>query len=485
MHGHHYNQFLISATEREVAPGFEATKHGGWILYKNGDLPLLLLQTLDGKPLGCILGLIIDTQVSVLFKGPVIIPILSSDSCAAKEMAIHQFLDRVGGRFVCIIADGDLQRLYLDAAGSLSCVYSNQHGIMASTPELILNEKSYYSDMDHDLVAKLDVSFHGWFPGGVTPHKSISRLLPNHYLDLRSWRQVRHWPESKIEMTTSAEWTASKIADNIKASIRAVTNARKAYLPVTAGRDSRMLLACAKAELDRTKLVIFVDIKENVDQYIVRKLESIFGLDVDYLPIAYASLEERDQWYYEVGHCVGGRISEIYPTLRKLDHKRIIMPGFGGEVGRAYYWSAKDTRSTEITPEELLRRFHLPPHPVLRRALRGWLAEVSELLDTFQLLDLAYIEHRLGAWGGPQTYGQVKFTDHIYPMLHRAIFKDILSLPPEYKAGNCLPVDIIRKEWPELLNVPFNKYPGIKGVIEKGKKIRRLPSKISRIIRGY
>lgn len=484
MGGHYFGQFIISRSERQVPAGYITTQCGPWIVYCHQSLPVSSLRTADGGAVGCIVGHLIELGAKRDTGGDVVLPVRSSDSSDRKESVINQFLGQVGGRFVCLFSDGDHQRLYLDTAGSLSCVYAASLQVVASTPGLFLNRESYYADMDHDLAAILDVSRGGWYPAGLTPHREISRLLPNHYLDLAHWRPVRHWPMKKIAPAASVEQKVSAIADILKAIIHAVAREREVYLPITAGRDSRMLLACSRADMDRIDLVTFADSKDNVDTYMVKRLERAHGLKVEYVPIVTATTEQSEQWYYEVGHCVGGRISEIHPTLNSLDRGRVIMPGFGGALAKGHYWRPRDQDDKAIGADQLLRRLNLPIHPVLHKAVSNWMEGVGNI-GTFQMLDLAHIEHREGAWGGPQTYGQEQFVTHIYPMFHRGIFEDMISLPQEYRRTQRLHTDVIRREWPELLSLPFNRYSGVRHTLSTAKKALRLPGKLLRLLSGH
>ena len=485
MESNYYGQFFISRRERRPPEGYSVTQYGQWFVYSHSSLSLTYLNTQDGRPIGTIMGRAIDTAEGAFVGQDIALPFKCNDAAKTKEHVIQQFLTRIGGRFACLISDNDLQRFYLDAGGSLSCVYLSDDEVIAASPGLVLDSNEYDCRLNKELARLLNIPIHGWYPGGITPHSGVYRLLPNHYLDMKLWRAVRYWPVAEIATTDSVDDNVSVIVERIKGAIRAMTRTHRAYLPITAGRDSRMLLACARMALQQIQLFTFVDVKESVDQYIVKKLDAAYQLNVQYLPIRYASPEQRAQWCHQVGHCVGGRISELYPTLAGLNSEYMIMPGLGGEVGRAYYWKSGDSADATITAEELLRRFHLPAHPILRSALDSWIEELDGVLTTYQLLDIAYIENRLGAWGGPQTYGQAKFVDHVYPLIDRVLFENILALPPRFKSQGRLALEIIRREWPELLGLPFNKYLGVRGWFESAKRVRRLPAKIIRTISRY
>ena len=87
--------------------------------------------------------------------------------------------------------------------------------------------------------------------------------------------------------------------------------------------------------------------------------------------------------------------------------------------------------------------------------------------NTFSLLDLLYLEQRLGCWGGPSGYGHVAGRCRLFPLMHRAVFDAMLQLPFEYRAAQRLAHDLINSRWPELLRLPFNTPTGRRGWSER------------------
>ena len=81
------------------------------------------------------------------------------------------------------------------------------------------------------------------------------------------------------------------------------------------------------------RLFLMVGTKESVDEHIAKKIHDMLGLTIEYVPYTHASQEQQERWYYETGHCLGGKISEIYLTLENLDSRRVILPGLGGDSG--------------------------------------------------------------------------------------------------------------------------------------------------------
>jgi hypothetical protein len=154
-----------------------------------------------------------------------------------------------------------------------------------------------------------------------------------------------------------------------------------------------------------------------------------------------------------VGEQRGMRLS---PTVQSMDCDRPYLPGLANEVGRAFYWRPGDEQRT-FTGEDLVKRLGLKPHPTHVAAADRWLAGVP-YRHPYDILDLVYIEQRLGCWAGPAAYA-LDFVFRFPPFANRTIFQTMLALPFQYRLDQQLVQDIIQMNWPELLAFPFNPKP--------------------------
>jgi hypothetical protein len=221
-----------------------------------------------------------------------------------------------------------------------------------------------------------------------------------------------------------------------------------------------MLLACAREQLNKIQFFTFARDRETADTHIARALARRFGLDHRVLPMEYANSDELAAWLDRTGDCVSGDIWKIHPTLRRLDPTRALLPGMAGEVARAFYWQDTDSAATRLSPRELVRRCHLPANEQILDGAEAWLAEIADF-DCLTILDLMYIEQRLGCWGGPQQYGgDDRAVRQLFPLAHRAVFEAMLALPADYRREEQLARQICELAWPELLSLPFNEFSG-------------------------
>jgi len=282
-----------------------------------------------------------------------------------------------------------------------------------------------------------------WYPCGLTPLKDVKILLPNHFIDLKSWKAARHWPKEAIRRISGSR-NIRKTVDEITHIITSVIETIAAYQPLhislSAGKDTRTLLACSRNVLDK---VIFYTTKRQPDAP-----DTI-------IPPMLAKL-------YNLNHVMN----------RQFDPDRIVLLGFGGEAGRGYLWPGnyyynkfcKDVKSAKghMSAEEALARML---HPATKKEffldeIRNWLTDISQF-DPYLIANLLYVEQHLGCLISQVMYNEYdvragKFS--LYPMNHRRMFELMFSLPIDYVEKDRLPEDVCKVAWPELLEIPFNAH---------------------------
>lgn len=381
------------------------------------------------------------------------------------NMTLGYRLEHDAGRYAEVRKEDSAWRLYLDPIGSLACVYSPEQQCVASTPRLIPDV-----EQDRELIQAYGMPQScKFYPAGLTPYKGVHRLLPNHYLDLETMTPHRHWPMQDFKLKDDTDDLTFEIANRLRYNIKAVAEKRQLYLSLTAGQDSRMLLAAAPPSLrEQMKFFTYAELSDTVDLHIAEKLAERFGLSWTPLPYESPTQSDMDNWHRDVGDSVSGAIAKHACRFGQLDPTRVRMPGLAGEIGRAYYWRKGDWGNV---PEDatLLERMKVPAthKPTLER-MEAWRKSVPLWLNTYDLLDLAYIEHRLGCWAGPALYGTDKyFAGQIVPLADRYIIERMMSLPPEYRMEQRMAPDVIRTAWPELLKLPFNRYTGVRRYLSR------------------
>jgi hypothetical protein len=392
-------QFLLAKAESPVLAGWPKRQLGQWILHQHPHLPVSDVRSQDGTQMAWIIGLAVDAE------GRVLPPVwhLPFD-CEAADSAIRfeAELDRLAGRFAAVFLTPRIQRFYLDASGSLAAVYCQERQAVASSCNLIPQIAGLQKNFD--LIKSLGIPFcDSYFPFGLTPWSAITRLLPNHFLDISNWTAQRHWPKGNwTDSVEPLEKMVEQIAALTEAYIRGVANLAPLQVPLTAGYDSRMLLACLGSSLPDIRFYTdaIPDFTARVDCAYGRRIAKRFGLKHSVRTWQDSTREEIENWLNRTGACVTDR-------------------------------EASD-----------------------------WLNGLPAA-DTVQILDLFYFEQRLGCWAGPSMYGPVGPRFLAYGFNSRQIYEKMLSLPLDYRSEERLPIDLIRLKWPALLEFPFNEPLGL------------------------
>jgi hypothetical protein len=201
-----------------------------------------------------------------------------------------------------------------------------------------------------------------------------------------------------------------------------------------------------------------------VDVRIAEAISSAHGLAHRTLDYEVATDQQLGEWLERVGHCCAGRTWRSVRTLRSLDPAAAWLPGLGGEVARAYYWRTRPVPEVFEAPETLVGVLRLPPHSEIHRRAAHW-ADTLPSTRPEQVLDLLYIEQRLGCWASPQNLGHTGVAFRAFPLNHRRIFTAMLALPAPVRRNQQLAAAIIENRWPELLRFPFNEPLGFAGML--------------------
>jgi hypothetical protein len=171
-------------------------------------------------------------------------------------------------------------------------------------------------------------------------------------------------------------------------------------------------------------------------------------------------------------------VVDQFDALRDLDMNAVWMTGFAGEVGRAFYWGWGEDLKKPLNPPELLRRMHLPNSDENVSAIERWRQSLPEI-DYFDLLDLLYIEQRLGCWACPAMYGVAPFAFTLTPFNHRAIFSAMMALPVEYRMRQQLAQDVVQLAWPQAAQLPYQQYTGLRYAFQRlSERFRRVRARI-------
>lgn len=449
----HEGQFRIAVADRPPVADSTRFELGPIVVDVFRGATAIEAYDRSGKRVGLFIGTLIDTDRQLVVDDRV-----EFDAEIADVTDLDRYLERqiyrFAGRFLFILDMLGQRRVYLDADGSRSLVYDPVSQLAAATTSLLLSPEDYRERFRADLYRACGVDGDGWFTAGLTAHSGVLRLMCNHYLDLDSWKAVRHWPTGELLECSNPEEQIATITDEVKRTIRALANGGDIHVALTAGNETRLLLACCRDLLPKATFVTVAAPGATLELVRARELASKFGLTHSILPYVRASQSQAELWERRASHCVTGTNKTMHPSVAPLDGK-VFLGGLGGEIGRGFLWLGSK-RSDVIDVVDIVDRLKLPRHPDVLAAVEEWFEPLARL-DALSKLDLAYLELRMSCWGFADSYTLPKQRE-FHPLVSRRIYSAMLSLPAEMRRNKGMIAACIQLEWPELLSLPINRY---------------------------
>lgn len=461
-------QFRISL--REKGPHIEV----------GPDLSGITLEDATGRPVGRLLGFPIDLVGAQRLTGGThrLTATYEGDGDAFAESV----LEGLAGRFLWVCTAGGAARIYLDAAGQVPCVYDRRMGVAASSAYALLAADAYDARFDAALHDRLRIGGLGWIPGGLTAHEGVERLLANHVLDLADFSVRRHWPLAPVVAAKDPDAAIMMLIETVRGQLKAlVASDRLVAQALTAGRETRMLLGCARPFVNDMEFVTVAAGRGHVDTVMAKRIAAGEGLRHRVLPLVMSDMSARAIYLRRNGDCIADANAGSFPSVAPIAGTHVFVGGAGGEVGRGFFWRPSDTDATPLDGAALMGRFGLPAEPMVIAALDAWLAGLSGR-GTLETLDLAYLEHRMGPWGGAQFPSDptlVRFA----PLLTRAGVRAMMSLPEDWKRSEGMSAAVLQQTWPELDSYPFNTLGAVRDMMAKARKVLHDPATILRKLR--
>jgi hypothetical protein len=301
------------------------------------------------------------------------------------------------------------------------------------------------------------------FVGEDTQYLNLKRLKPNHYLNLNTGKTIRYFPSRPITKTFLTE-ASLKVSKMLKGYIASAANRYKLLIPVTAGWDSRLLLAASK---DFTKKsVYYVVYDKNRHHKFDRDVpEKIFKLlKIPFVVIEKAYINNNDhKGYQKIHKNIDNQGTANYKTLNdfyKEYKNHLNINGNVSEIARlefdeVYFLSPKKISFIEKYPnlDYALKRY------------TEWFEKNKILFkkNGYRTLDMLYWEENCANWVVNLKRKQRLNGYEIFsPFNSREMLLTLYGLPKKYrrKQNTVVYKEIIKYLWPELINVPIN--PGLK-----------------------
>jgi hypothetical protein len=378
-----------------------------------------------------------------------------------------------GGRWILLVDDGRDVWLFNDPCGYRQVYYTHgsQHGLWcASQPGILAETLNLVPDKEamRFIAAYRKRQPEYWWPGDTSPYKEVRHLLPNHFLDLKTGTSHRFWPVNVIQPRTLEEVVAES-APLLQRLIESASHRFELALPLTAGKDTRLLLAASRPI--RGKLYCFTchywDMtSETPDIQVPSRLLPKLGLSHYVIRCPSRMGREFAQIYrrnvttaHEAYGPIAQGLYDYYPKNR-VSMKGCAAPITGSHYRRRLRRQRPDAaEGGEVDPLALAQVAKMPEEDFALEAFDRWLSDVNETkVEGFDPLTLFLWEDREGNWQAmTQLEGDIS-REIFVPFNCRLLLVNMLSVPEPYRTK---PDFVLHKKmmlhlWPELLSEPFN-----------------------------
>ncbi len=389
----------------------------------------------------------------------------------AKSESIHDLFKHVkkcAGRYALLYEDARDTIIFNDAltlreiffcTGNNLIICGSQPNFVATyaKPEIVPrndNEfREFYTSHAKDL---------RWNPiykwvGDETYYEGIKHLMPNHYLDIRDLQVKRYWPGEPIRALELNEAVLKSCAF-LQGSLKAVAKRHKIMMAVTAGTDSRTLLAASRSISD--KIYYFVNNehagKKYSDVEVPREMFGKLGIPFHIHAVPNDMNEEFRKRFLNNAFFASDRIVRtIYNVYFKKLSDRVNVLGVG-EIGRTRYGDEPKPLNSYAL---VYKQGHRKGRYVMSQGekILGELLPVSRAYG-INLMTLFYWEHTLGNWGATGNSESDIAIEEINPYDSHLLYEVFLGVDPKYTkyTNPILFKEMISHMWPELLNWPIN-----------------------------
>ncbi len=342
----------------------------------------------------------------------------------------------------------------------------------------------------------------GWSLAGDPVWTAVRRLARGSSLRLRAdgaQESEQLLPDAEVAELVGAGSDGPAAAEDLVAGLRALADwpARATVVPVTGGRDSRLVLAAAlRAGLSFT--AVTGGAPDHPDVVVARELCRLAGIAHELLvPDPHGDMYSRPQRAAEVVDllCAGTAcLSDAagFPLGPRPDTLPLWHSGQGGEIARGYYGPARRPGAGELA-ERLYSAFvgRRPGRAEIVNGdgatlLQGHLADWVETqldagADPRDVPDLFYALKRMAMWAAPSHSCVEPVRDTTSPLWSRRLLRHELGLATDERGRETFALRMLEGLAPGLVDAAFadrRPWPGRQGAVRaRAERARALAVK--------
>lgn len=457
-------QFVLGPEVPEILDGWRRHRvTGELVLSVHPDLDCAQVDR-DGRSL-ILLGYVLDPKHPQRDDASILTDLLSTTTTFGDVL---RAFDSLSGRWAAIyLAEGRV-RLFHDPAALRQVHHArdNQGAVWCgSRPELLARVTGLPADAEaQDHLRSYGVSGSGspthFWPGSGTGFVGISRLLPNHFLDATTGEVRRYWPTAAIapvDPDTAIETCATILTGVIGAAATRYPLA----LSVTAGYDSRVLLAASRPHMDALAFYTLSRPTFNrlsPDVVVPQQILRDQGRDRTLIPVPSMSRSPVATTIRETFSPYHDRTADEAAALAaappRPDGQWVTVNGNVSEIARFAY------PRVETTPESFASFCHMAGSSYATTQFEDWYRRALPVIEVSGIDTLAffYWEQRLSSWLGTVRTEFDVVEEGVTPYNCRALLECILGVDEPLRDKPAYPFyrRLAAHMWPRMLDYPIN-----------------------------
>lgn len=407
-------------------------------------------------------------------------------SCKSIE-DLFRYLEPVGGRFVIIAGLGDQKIMVCDPSGFRQLFYMSDSdgGVWVSSQSSLLSEifaLKVDENVERDLYnLPLFANTHEyWYPGELSAYSGVKHLIPNHYLDLGSLKQVRYWPDKRLS-EESVEDCVEKCSEILRGLYSSIQRRYELAQGITAGLDSRIILAASRDVGPEIEYLTHTHAGlglSGADIVIPSKMLPALGLEHK-IVVHYEMMDKEFERIYRRNVCTaryghGLNAYAFYRYFNEQGKERVLINGVCGEITRGFYYLPALVPVNAVTLCSLTR---MRGSRMALEQFESWLESTREVSreSGVSILDLFYWEQRVGSWAA-MSYSEYDIAfESFSPMNCRLFLAIMLGVKKSYRqtVDTFLHRALIKRMWPQTLEYVINPPQKIGSKIIR--KMKRTP----------
>ena len=386
-----------------------------------------------------------DLRIDASVPGVLTLGLLVGDAAATPAHLRHH----LSGRFVTIAES----RLHLDATGSMAVFYARDPAaVVCSSSVALIVQVAGVATLAREL--RWRGRSMNWDPSPSCRALRFSRLFFDQALDLKSGRPEQ-LPRPPLSIAGDP---AERLAEYLARFMTALaTLSRPIYLPLTAGNDSRTLLAAALAQkLDFTAYTDLRGGRSVVDDHVAKRLARRYGFrHISNWPGARDEAGSSAYAAHTAG-CEGDSGSEqvLNSLYRMFPPGAITLSGGVFEIGRLFYLKRLGAISFDDPAEAALATasaFNSTDAPVVE-ALEQWIRyRQQHPVAGMNMIELFYLDQRLGGWASANRQAEDSTgLTRLTPMNSWEAISILLSVPPDQRVRATVQADAMERLLPGI-----------------------------------